>query len=151
MSVKIHSVIDVITNSSTEMFTFMDDCVEPVKELIEVIGKSMGVEANADDMFEISVLPEDDSWLRDYASDEYNFDANYPVSQRMLEIEQSYSGEITPPEWLKQFTKKFCDYKSGEASTGTVLAFYIKDSKYAEIGEAIQKVLGSIKSEECAC
>ncbi len=72
--IKIHSLIDVITNSSTEIYTTtVDDAVDKAWELLNEILKVCGVEAGAEDYFSIEEVPDDwDQILEDYlGTDEF--------------------------------------------------------------------------------
>ena len=51
---KIQSYIDLITNSSTSVFTWADN-TEGVKEIINAILKASGSDLTCDDMFDISI------------------------------------------------------------------------------------------------
>ena len=54
--VKVHSVIDLITNSSTEMFVDYSDSLEHIKELVDEILHLQGSTFRCDDVFEIKVV-----------------------------------------------------------------------------------------------
>ena len=55
-----HSVVDLITNSSTEMFADFRNSVEPCKELINEMFKACGIDKTCDEVFEIYLENEDD-------------------------------------------------------------------------------------------
>jgi len=63
-----HSVIDLITNSSTEMFIDFSGSVEPLKALIDEFFKASSIDKTCDDVFKITIRP---SWWddRDYQED----------------------------------------------------------------------------------
>ena len=56
----IHSFIDVITNSSTEIFIDYSRSIKPCKEMINEMLKTFGVEQTCDDIFEVTLTNEDD-------------------------------------------------------------------------------------------
>lgn len=70
--IKVHSIVDVITNSSTVIYTQADEgTIKSVKELINAllaIGKS---ELTADDLFEFS-LDDDEESHSDYGYNDVN-------------------------------------------------------------------------------
>lgn len=74
---KIHSVVDVITNSSTIIYTYQDDSIQPAKELIDEMLRLFGVtDKTADDIFKFSVksdcdCDEDDDECECGCDDEY--------------------------------------------------------------------------------
>lgn len=54
---KIHSIVDVITNSSTVIYTYQEDSIEPAKELVNEMLKLSGItDKIADDIFCFNVL-----------------------------------------------------------------------------------------------
>ena len=58
ITIPIHSFVDLITNSSSEIFVSADaNTVKAVKKLIDNILKASGSDKTADDLFEISLLP----------------------------------------------------------------------------------------------
>ena len=67
---KMHSMVDVITNSSTVIYTYQDGCLNPAKELINEVLKLEGSDKNADDLFEFEVSSEGHN---DYKSDPIRF------------------------------------------------------------------------------
>ena len=60
LKVKFHSFIDLITNSSTEMFADYSNSVEPLKAMINEMFKVCGVEKTCDEVFVIELDNEDD-------------------------------------------------------------------------------------------
>lgn len=55
---KIRSITDVITNSSTEVFAYVDkDTIEKIKELFNLIVSLTSGKGCFDDYFEISLIP----------------------------------------------------------------------------------------------
>lgn len=63
---KIKSVTDVITNSSTEVFAMISQkSVEDLKNLINLLLKASGSSKTSDDLFDIHLIPSE------YAEDEY--------------------------------------------------------------------------------
>jgi len=68
--VKTHSVIDLITNSSTEMFIDYSGSIDHIKELVNYILSSEGV--TCDDVFELKIV---NSYTgEDWEEDEYQED-----------------------------------------------------------------------------
>ena len=58
--INIHSIIDVITNSSTEIFvTAKADSERYTKELIDLILKEGGSDKSCDDLFVVNYIPDD--------------------------------------------------------------------------------------------
>lgn len=59
---KIHSSIDLITNSSTEMFIDFSGSIDPLKELINEVLNLSGSNLTCDDVFTLTVVPD---WAQD--------------------------------------------------------------------------------------
>lgn len=80
-----HSLINVITNSSTEIFqTVSGNGVSNLYEILNEVLKSVGSDQKAEDIFEIGV-EEDidiDSYC-DYADDDEAFNEKYPEYARL--------------------------------------------------------------------
>ena len=59
--IKVHSISDIITNSSTEVFMmYTEESLEDVKNLVNAILKLNGNDKTFDDYFEIKFLIDDD-------------------------------------------------------------------------------------------
>ena len=55
--INLHSIVDVITNSSTEMFmTCHSNTINNVKNLINIILKNGGSDKTADDLYDIKLI-----------------------------------------------------------------------------------------------
>lgn len=94
IKINLHSIIDLITNSSTVIFTYSRGSLPAVKELIAEICKTFGINESFDDMFYAKVLPEEvcehdtapddcDELLIKYIKDEIEF-------QPWMEAEERY-------------------------------------------------------------
>jgi len=60
IKLSIHSFVDLITNSSTEMYIDYSGSVEPCKEMINGIFKAFGIEKTCDEVFDLKLENEDD-------------------------------------------------------------------------------------------
>lgn len=56
----IHSFVDVITNSSTVIYTYQDKCVPAAKELIGEVLKMLNESKTVDDLFSIEIVTEEE-------------------------------------------------------------------------------------------
>jgi len=145
-SIKLHSVIDVITNSSTEIFTFHDDSVKVFDEMVNEMIKTFSPDdyekgVRIGDIFYRDVFGEEDR-LIDYILDE-NYDGkieNYSFKDAAKEfdiiLESVLKGEIEAPSYFR------------EDSGGTTFYILAKNSKYAKLAELIKEFLNSSQSEE---
>lgn len=57
---KIHSVIDLITNSSTEIFIDFSKSLKPCKEMINEMFKVCNIDKTCDEVFDITLTFNDD-------------------------------------------------------------------------------------------
>lgn len=153
MRVKLHSMVDVITNSSSVIYTYSDGALNPVKELFQEMFKVFGVDENVDDVFDIQIIP-DMGRLFDQLSD-YCYDLE---------------GDDDEPEWMKEYRN--LSYKEKEAfvkdrytknkeagvdegwmdteddQMDTWLEITAKKEKYKVLAELLVKTVYSIETEE---
>lgn len=151
---KIHSVVDVITNSSTTIYSYYDGCVKPAKEMINEFAKAMGSKLKADDMFFIGVFAEDnytyteggdrgiwedgsdDDPFKDVTDDFYKFCENT--------IENILTGKIEKPQWMID-CEEYEDYEG--LTPSTVLYIKPKSPEFENIGLAMLSFLNSTHEE----
>lgn len=147
MKLKIHSVVDLITNSSTVIFTYSEGSLPALKELVNEMLKTFGRTEKFDDVFYADVFLEDDYHYIEYyeASDEVesyeNVDYNYiqKMKQHIL------TGEIAKPKWM-------LDAEDGEDSYSyyrypTTLEIVPKEEKYKELADLLLRYLYSTDHE----
>jgi GTPase SAR1 family protein len=73
MIFKFHSVIDLITNSSTVIYTYSGASLEACREMIDEVFKSLNVDKKCDDVFMLTVLADEDTyeqWLSDHQDED---------------------------------------------------------------------------------
>jgi len=118
ITLKIHSLVDVITNSSTTIYTYHDGCIVPAKELIAEIIKHLGETRTVDELFNFKIVdPYGDE--EELEEDEEELDEN--------DLE---------------------DDDDDEDQHDAVLRIYVKDSKYEWLAQKIEAVIGGVSSEE---
>ena len=81
--INLHSVIDLITNSSTEIYTYSDGSLTACKEMINEFLKVMNIDKTCDDLFELSIDSEDDEPRGDY--DQFQAETYLIVSPKLPE------------------------------------------------------------------
>ncbi len=59
--INLHSIIDLITNSSTEIYTFSGGSISACKEMVDEFFKALGIDKTCDDVFELSLDVEGDA------------------------------------------------------------------------------------------
>ncbi len=83
ITIPIHSFVDLITNSSSEIFVSADaNTVKAVKKLIDNILKASGSDKTADDLFEISLGYE--------VTDNETYDNKFVTKAEFEKIEETY-------------------------------------------------------------
>jgi len=164
-----HSVVDVITNSSTVIYTYQDGCEKPAKELINEMLKLSGEsEKKADDIFYFGVFCDENRYM-DFINEEYDYDdgsetdelSNIPAlegewgsneykkseSARQLWFENLQlsiaKGEVEQPDWMNR-AEEGRDYGW---KPSTYLVLYPKEEKYIEFGRKIAKLLDGVDAD----
>ena len=161
IKLKIHSVVDVITNSSTVIYTYQNSTSQ-AKELVEEMLKLTGeTDKTADDIFYYGVFCDDDKYLESDAISEqegypeYPADAKYDSPERKAWNEASnkwlsdlqasiMKGDIDQPQWMTD--AEGCD-DYDYWSPSSYLCLVPKEEKYKEFGHAIQRLLGSVDAD----
>lgn len=132
---KTHSVVDLITNSSTTIFTYSDGSESAVKTLIDEMLKVFNVDKTADDLFYFGVFLEDDYNYFEYEEDDD--EEGFELTKELLEETKIkvLKGEIKKPEWMEKREDYRGNYDNYSASTNlTILA---KDEKYNELASRL--------------
>ena len=126
VKIKLHSAVDLITNSSTVIFTYSEGALSKLKELVNEMLKVLDHEDKSfDDLFYAQVLPE-----------KYSEDEKIPDNYQELEI-QYIKGEIPKQDWMVNST--YDDY----VSRSTYLNIIPKDTKYSELASKLLNYLYS--------
>jgi len=129
VKIPMHSVIDLITNSSTEIFTYSENSLEPAKELINEILKLQGVDKTCDDVFDLSIQ------FDEYGLDQYIEFENYDRDIDGDEIRKQIL-EGNKPDWFEDYHVE------------TNLVIEPKDEAYANLAELMVKFLYSPSHDE---
>jgi hypothetical protein len=150
VKINIHSVVDVITNSSTTVYTWQDNCIQPAKEMIQEFLKVFGIDKKVDDIFYIDSFLE---WSYGYGEHKYSCENPFfnggewidlPKDFIEKEIEKVLKKEIDKPAWMKESE----EYRNYEGMTQpTSLYILAKEEKYKDLAEKIKKFLNSTDSE----
>lgn len=76
--ISLHSIIDVITNSSTEIFTYpKSDAPKMIKDIINSILEDAGSEFTCEDLYTVK-LETDDEYVEERMKDHKDLEENYP-------------------------------------------------------------------------
>lgn len=151
-TIKIHSVVDVITNSSSVIYTFSGSAIKPLKELFTEIFKLLGEPQHVDDVFDIIAIPESYVLYDHFVNFVEDLDPEWPFYERYKKI-----CEMTPPsrqesELVNLFVEKYKrgikeDWMDVGENSGTKLKIFVKDEKYNELANKAIKFLYSTDHE----
>ena len=147
----IHSIVDVITNSSTVIYTYQNG-VKEAKELLQEILNIIGEKKEVDDLFSIGVFASDndiyteylselvedgdDEYPDNYPSDDWKAQDNYIVELKETILKE----EVKKPEWMKEAESKE-NYDGYTAETSLYIS--PKDEKYTLLIEKMMSFLNS--------
>ncbi len=148
----IHSIVDVITNSSTTIYTYQDG-IKEAKELLQEILNIMGEKKGVDDLFSIGVFASDNDTYTEYLSElgeddvDTEYPDNYPLDSWKAQdkyidtlIENVLSGAIKKPKWMDEAEGKE-DYMG--YTNPTSLHIVPIDAKHVGLVEKMMSFLNS--------
>jgi hypothetical protein len=147
-TVNIHSFVDVITNSSTEIFVSSENTLTIVKEVLVELLKVMGSDKTVDEVFDIKLKCINVSYVLEYLTymletdDVCNVILN-SLGKTQKEHEKTLERLITnvknkkveAPDWFKKYN---VDY-----NVQTKIEITSKDDKYTHLLDLLIKFLYS--------
>jgi hypothetical protein len=154
----IHSIVQIITNSSTVIFTYQDSISE-VKALVEEVLKISGEDfRSADDIFHYGVFCEDSTYFErdlDFPKDMPEVTGSWGSDERkesQAKLDEWFaalkvkimSGEIEQPKWMTD-AEEAGSYDYWAPSR--YLCLMPKKKKYAELGNKIEALLNSVGAD----
>jgi len=146
--VHVHSATDLITNSSTTIYTYSESSLDVCKELIDEILDLLGEKKKCDDIFALSVLAEDYTYQEFLDDEDSPKKKGQPKSSEEVDIpklmDDIMHGLEKKPKWMKDAEKKE-NYMGLTASTN--LHIVAKDDKYEKLAELVIKFLYSADQE----
>lgn len=153
MKLNFHSFVDVITNSSTVIYTYQSSAINAAKELLAEMLKFSGETKTVEELFSIEVFSDDAYSDYDYEyGDEKNEekdpfkDMDYKEKDKAIENIKSdiLDGKIKKPQWM-------INAESNESYNGYSPSCYLhikaKDEKYDSIAKQMLKFLNSTDNE----
>lgn len=154
IKLKIHSAVDLITNSSTTIFTYSDGALSTLKELVNEMLKTFGKTETFDDIFYAGVFLDDNEGYyeadtrlseddEEYVSvfDELNWQERaIKINETKLQV---LKGEIEKPDWMIETEGYYNDSYLSE----TNLEIIPKSEKYQELANKLIKFLYSTNHE----
>ena len=148
IKIKLHSFTDLITNSSTVIFTYSDGSEVALKEMVEEFFKSFGVDKKFDEVFKTVVLCEDSYRYSEYfdgmdAEDwPEGVDENTDIDQLFKNVA---TGKVEKPEWFKIVEEDESSYDYFAPST--TLYIIPLSPEFAPLASAIDGFLYSTNHE----
>ncbi len=146
-TVRIHSAIDLITNSSTEIFVKSRSSVEPAKELLAELLKVQGIEKPVDEIFNVTIEYDEENiknfmeysleWEDKELYKKLNLDEegekNYNNRYRIIAAYTNdiISGKVDMPSWIDDYNIQ------------TYLVVEAKDEKYFKFATLLITLLNS--------
>jgi hypothetical protein len=150
--IPIHSVTDLITNSSTTIYTYSDASADACVEMIDAILLALGQTLKCADLFKVEVgLDDYDGYwaLFDWIEDD---DDRRPVecpetSAELSDLVDNLNG-AEKPAWLQKLEAAYLKYEDdrGNRPQNTLKLMPLKP-EYAAVGELITKFLYSTTHE----
>lgn len=139
MELQIHSITDLITNSSTTIYTYSEDSPKALEEMINEIFDICGVKERCSDIFDTVVL------FSNYYS--YSDNELCPENLDWSTVQSIYddvvSGKIKKPDWFSEVELSCQDDSDDGFSPSTTMYLIPKDSKYEKLSKLIKNFLYS--------
>lgn len=132
MKLKIHSVVDLITNSSTVIFTYSEGSLPALKELVNEMLKTFGMSETFDDVFYAGVFFEEDyhyiKFINNHCPELEMVDYNYlkDLKHKIL------IGEEEKPDWMIE-AEEYENYDYRKSTILEIIPKNPKDSKLAKL------------------
>jgi hypothetical protein len=152
MKIPLHSMTDLITNSSTVIYTYSEGSEEALRKMIDKIFATFGIDKKCEDVFNLSVTLEknyhyyealDELDEEDRPEELRNLDEETKEEKEVAFVEKVLRNEIPKPEWMTD--------AEGENGDGyrpaTTLNIAAKLPKYEELAKLVSDFLYSTGHE----
>jgi len=138
MKIRIHSQTDLITNSSTTIYTYSESSPKACIEMINAIFESFGVGYKCEDIFNLVLLLEDDYQYKYWLKQKGNV-----VDGDLDEfIKKVRAGKAEKPAWMLDAEA------ANEERGGTTLYISAKKPEHNNMADKIYSFLYSTRAEE---
>jgi hypothetical protein len=142
IKIPIHSTTDLITNSSTTIFTYSSGSEVAVVEMIDEVFESFGIHKKCKDVFDTVVLA--DSYTYSDAKEDFIPEGVDP--DKISDIyEDVKSGKIEKPKWFEEIEDSEDTWSYYTPST--YLHLIPKKEEYKKLAKLISKFLYSTDHE----
>jgi len=137
MEIRVHSITDLITNSSTTIYTNSLGSIDACKEMIDEFFKVLGVDKKCDDVFNLVVTFSEDLL---YADQHEGFTKEFLNDVR--------AGKIEKPQWMIMLEKNL---RRGDEDGNTSLYVTAKSPEYEKLASLVKTFLYSAVPFEGSC
>ena len=142
MLINVHSISNLITNSSTTTYTYSDESPAACIEMINEIFKTLGINKKCEDIFLITVLADDcvyEKWNHDKDEDE-DEDEDEDIEKLLEDIK---AGRVQKPSWMIKAEEQEDEY---EYRPDTQMYISVKDPQFEKLAELVLKFLYSTET-----
>lgn len=147
IKINLHSITDLITNSSTTIYTYSDISETALKEMIDEILKTFDIDKTCDEMFATAVVCDHEwkyeEYLEKLASEEYpkGIDKNTDIIKLVENVKVC---KVPKPSWFDTVEETEDD---SYYCPPTTLYITPKEKQYEKVAELIKKFLYSTSHE----
>lgn len=146
--IPVHSFTDLITNSSTVIYTYSDGALKACQEMIDEFFKEFGIDKKCEDVFNLVLLMTDtdvygecfDEWLEENGIDPDSID----FEETMDKVQ---SGEIDKPKWMVEAETPKKDRWGEPSRSSTSLYISAKSPEHEPLAKLIRKFLYSTRHD----
>ena len=155
IKIPVHSMIDLITNSSTEIFVDSESSLKPAKELLAELLRMDGSDKSVDDVFTLSLEYGDTYYLVDVLTDrmedydeemykKLGLTGDWREDEKKVKVyvDDFTSGKIEKPKYLDDLMN------DQEINMDTYLVVKSNDSFYDKFLELLKKLMYSPDYQE---
>jgi hypothetical protein len=145
----LHSAVDVITNSSTTIYTYEWGCEGPAQDLIDEVLRLQGSDKKWSDVVYMGVFCSVDDYI--YRNHDWDVVSNAPESwnERRDWIESQIisvmKGEMDRPEWMSRVEDD--DYGGDGYPPKSRLTILVKDEQYADLVKYIKSLVSGVDAD----
>ena len=145
LKLQLHSITDLITNSSTVIYTYSDYSVEPLKEMVNEFLKISNIDKTCDDLFKLKILYNEDTYRDLFSDTEEGRAMGWEKRREFVEqmLKDHVSNDTPLPDWAQHIN----DY--GDYPPQTFLYICPLKPEYEKLAELIKKFLYSTKHDSC--
>ncbi len=146
IKIKLHSSVDLITNSSTVIFTYSEGSLSAVKELVNEMLQVFDKTETFDDIFYAGVFCDNEQYLEDSNCPEEFQNEDWKENQEKIQALKLsiMKNEIAKPEWMIK-VEESGDYN--EYQPHSDLELIPKDEKYSKLANKLLSYLYSTDHE----